>query len=106
MSLDFYSERTLKAKKQHTCMLCRDEIIIGETYSRQSGKYYGEFFDRCMHIHCNNMVKTYVYEQGEDEFDEEGVINFIQETHCLYCEEVDNCDKAQLTCLKIISLYE
>ena len=40
--LEFYTDKVYTAKKVHKCDLCNQEIIIGEKYHRQSGKYEGD----------------------------------------------------------------
>jgi len=41
----FYSETTVKARKQHQCTECGGPILPGETYKRRSGKWDGEVRD-------------------------------------------------------------
>ena len=61
MSLEFYNNTKIsKSRKEHTCDLCRGEIKVGNAYRRESGKFDGEFFDNCLHTHCNNMIQWFI----------------------------------------------
>ena len=51
---DFYRERFPIAKKEHKCDCCFETINPGERYSRETGKYDGDFFDRVLCIPCRN----------------------------------------------------
>lgn len=39
--MDFYNQKHAKARKSHKCEFCGKEIIPGETYSYESGKFDG-----------------------------------------------------------------
>ena len=39
---EFYSEKIVKAKKEHKCCECREIIPKGQKYHRASGKWDGE----------------------------------------------------------------
>ena len=40
--MDFYNQKHVKARKSHKCEFCGKEIIPGEIYSYESGKFDGE----------------------------------------------------------------
>ena len=39
--MDFYNQKHARARKSHKCEFCGKEIIPGETYSYESGKFDG-----------------------------------------------------------------
>ena len=39
--MDFYNQKHVRARKSHKCEFCGKEIISGETYSYESGKFDG-----------------------------------------------------------------
>lgn len=38
---DFHNQRTSTARKSHICILCGQEIPVGEKYKRSTGKWCG-----------------------------------------------------------------
>lgn len=52
MSWIHLSERKQRARKQHKCVLCCEQIEKGEIYVRRSGVYDNEFLTSKMHIEC------------------------------------------------------
>jgi hypothetical protein len=83
--MEFYSERISTARKQHRCEMCGKAIEIGETYGRESGKFYGDFFTRALHIHCQNMEHEYCNEV-DSEFTWDAITDYIQDIFCYDCE--------------------
>ena len=39
--MDFYNQKHAKARKSHKCEFCGKEIVTGEIYSYESGKFDG-----------------------------------------------------------------
>ena len=39
--MDFYNQKHVRARKSHKCEFCGKEIISGEIYSYESGKFDG-----------------------------------------------------------------
>lgn len=53
MSSDFFSSPTVhRARKEHCCVWCGEGINQGETYKKQSGVFYGDFFSNKYHPEC------------------------------------------------------
>jgi len=42
--IEFYDSKVVKARKSHTCIECRGEIKIGESYEYASGKCEGQIW--------------------------------------------------------------
>ena len=104
MSMEFYTEKMVKARKQHRCHICGCEISIGEVYSRESGKYDGAFFDRCTCGDCYNHRDEYCSEV-EPEYDDWAICDYLQEAYCLrICtdEEMGDCERNVWHCPKLI----
>lgn len=103
--MEFHKETTPIARKQHKCDLCDQTIETKSRYHRQTGKYQGDFFDRCLHIHCNKIIKEFISEQSDNEYDVNWVIYYLIEKYCHGCPEWDGCFVNQLLCDKILKNY-
>ena len=108
--MEFYSSSEHKARKPHKCHLCMQEIVVGEKYQRESGKYDGDFFDRCSHMHCAKMIAEYLSERQEQEYDAEFIREWLSDTYCYSCESyscenLDSCEGDILCCEKIIANF-
>lgn len=57
--LEFSTQKTLTARKEHKCLLCGQKIGIGQKYIRHSGKYDGDFFDDCFHESCYDLIAKF-----------------------------------------------
>lgn len=108
MSMEFYSENTHIAKKEHKCEMCGGKINIGEKYYRERGKFCGEFFDRKMHVHCHHMEAEYCREV-DCEFNWYSIYDYVRDKHC--CGECadwvmhNDCKYRMAECPKLIELY-
>lgn len=104
--MEFYTENIRRAKKSHKCDLCGNQISIGEKYHRQSGKYDGEFFDRCLHERCNNIISTYCKENNEQEYDEWSIEDWLSDSYCYCCEQKEDCETNILECNTILKEFK
>ncbi len=111
--MEFYNSKKYKAKKEHICEMCGSVIHIGENYYRQSGKFDGEFFDRSLHTHCNNMMQDFCY-NVDNEFSWEQITDYIQDNYCNECEHAacnddqedwEECDFYVTECPKLIKQF-
>jgi hypothetical protein len=102
--LECYTDKVSTARKVHTCDLCDQEIIIGEKYHRQKGKYEGYFFDRCLHIHCNNIIAEFCKEHNKYECSPYWIIDWLFDLYCYKCgqNKDGNCEIEVLQCDCII----
>ena len=100
MSLEFSNATTPTARKTYECDLCCSSIHEGEKYSRFCGKYDGEMFDIKHHLLCAEIIGQYCNYIGDDEYDEDNVREWVQETVCVGCEhyEEDREDFTPCTC--------
>lgn len=89
--MEFWSERIHTAAKEHKCDMCGLVINKGERYYRSAGKYDGQFYNICQHIHCRNMAEEYCRQKVEDEYDTDSVSDYISDYYCHDCERyIDN----------------
>lgn len=106
--MEFYNENHVKARKPHRCHICHTEIIPGQYYYRESGKYCGEFFDRCTCISCY-MVREQLRPGNGDEYSEWEVSNEAGDTFCTEHYETNPCADCQydnqLHCPRVIDHY-
>lgn len=104
--LEFYTDIIHTARKEHRCEFCNQKILAGEKYHRQSGKYEGEFFDRCLHMTCDNMISKYCEEENEyADISYDGVIDWLRDKHCYDCSEEEECSISMFECKKITNNY-
>ncbi len=104
--MEFYNDATHKATKNYKCDLCRHLIPKGQKYHRQSGKYDGDFFDRCLHTHCNNIISTYCSEERESEYSPDWIADWLSDKYCYGCENKDDCEINILQCETIIKDFQ
>ena len=103
---DFFNTTEIKAaRKNHRCELCSKHIKIGESYFRQSGKWEGEFFDICLHPICDKIVGEYCSEV-ENEWDDDRVLEWIQNTICDYCDLREDCFLNEFECKKVLDHFK
>ena len=106
--MEFYTETHPKARKEHTCHICRGKIRKGERYSRESGKYEGEFSDRVTCKLCYLARDDHFNYTGDNEYDTWNIQDYLHEEHCRYCseEEKAECDYLEFDCPIIRRHYE
>lgn len=89
--MEFYSEKWVIAKKEHKCACCEKVLKIGEKYSRQVGKFDGDFFSRALCVTCREMLNDYCNDV-DNEFSWDSIIEYAREQVCYKCESYENCD--------------
>lgn len=108
--LDFYTASMPKARKKHKCDLCGQTIEKGQQYSYFTGKYDGEFFTTRHCLPCSEIIDAYCDRIGEQEYDEDGVQDWLRDTYCDYCEHgsrnEDDCEEVEFCCPHIRQHYE
>lgn len=79
MSDDFWSSKTVRARKQHRCDLCGEVIAPGQPYSRGAGVVEGDFttWNECNP--CSEFSLVYFSESGEDVITEDSAVEFARE---------------------------
>ena len=60
--MSFWESRTHRARKKHHCEYCGKVIEVGETYSRETGMYEGDFNDYCLCMRCRNVISYFKYD--------------------------------------------
>ena len=58
-----------KAKKEHKCSWCGEQIEIGETYYYQAGTYYGDFQVTKLHEDCDAACSEASYKYGMEDYE-------------------------------------
>lgn len=96
--MSFNNSQIYKARKVHKCDLCRQLINIGEKYNRQAGVNDGDFYDVCFHLHCENIISSYCAEDGDYEYTNDGVIDWMSDRYCYDCKQKEDCDRQVLRC--------
>ena len=102
--LEFYNSYMRTARKTHQCEYCEKEIMVGEKYSYESGKFDGDFFTRTLCVSCHKMLNAYAHDADDDAFDWLDVSDFLSENYCgKLCvqEKRHDCDKSPERCEKI-----
>ena len=124
--MSFWNSRYRKARKEHRCQYCGKKIQIGETYSRETGSYMGEFNDYCLCARCRavwtDMATSWCDELGEfqeDLFENDLVVcphcgsmnrhdyDFSEDMQSITCECLD-CGKeytADLSAEAILAVF-
>ena len=97
-----------KARKAHVCTLCERKIEQGETYIRQSGKYFGEFYSNSFHFVCWSIINEYLVSDyfNDEAWDSADVREWLEEEYCREClgqdADLDECEVPVFRCRKII----
>lgn len=102
--LEFYNSYIRTARKSHKCEYCQKEIMVGEKYSYESGKFDGDFFTRYLCVLCYKILNAYMYDADDDIFDWRDVSDFLSQNYCdKLCrqEKRHDCDKPPQCCEKI-----
>lgn len=111
--MEFYNESKHKSRKERTCELCGCVINVGDNYYSERGKFEGEFFSRCLHVHCHNMEREYC-EEVDNEFAWDDITEYIQDKYCRDCEhsacndqaeDWEECDFYVTECPKLIKQF-
>lgn len=104
MMLEFYNSFRRIARKLHKCEYCQKEIMVGEKYSYESGKFDGDFFTRTLCVQCRKMLNAYTDDVDDDAFDWLDISDFLSDNYCdKLCgqEKRHDCDKSPEHCEKI-----
>lgn len=106
--LDFYTSKYPKARKNYKCDLCGGIIQCGEIYHRFSGKYDGQMFDDKYHTDCQDIINAYCQEEGENEYTNDSIYDWLHDKYCLDCKhhEDDDCVESVLSCPHIKSIMK
>ena len=83
--MEFFNGRFYTAKKEHRCEACGDKIQIGERYKYESGKFEGEFFSRCYHTACSEVIEEFWFDIDDDEFTYDEIRDWWEDKYCYQC---------------------
>lgn len=99
---DFHSSRTSTARKSHICILCGQEIPVGEKYKRSTGKWCGDFYNHYFHSTCYDLVQEYIGTFGEEEWSSDWIYDWLYDECCRSCSKADNCEQNVFRCDKVL----
>ena len=110
MSVEIYKEKLYTARKEHRCHICGLTIEPNEQYYRESGKYEGDFFDRCTCICCFEVRERYLKHENENEYCEWNIEDEASNTFCEDHYKTNPCAdcgyKNPLHCSRVRNYYE
>lgn len=69
MRFHLFSSDTRKARKNHDCIWCREDILTGETYQDERSVYDGNIQRHRWHPECQKASFEYFREAWGPEFD-------------------------------------
>lgn len=106
--LEFGNSTYPKARKDYRCDLCGHLIRKGESYHRWCGKYDGDMFDLKYHKTCQKIINAYCEAQGDDEYSEDCILDWLRDEYCLDCKlyEDDECEEFPISCPHIRKKFE
>lgn len=107
--MEIYTENHPKARKEHVCHICGNIIHKGEQYSRESGKWDNEFFDRCTCKKCYVYRDEYLEDSWDDTYDRQCIYDLLYNRVCrakCYEEKRENCDSDTFSCPIVFKYYE
>ena len=61
--MSFWNSIERKARKEHKCIYCGKTIEKGETYSRETGTFEGEFNDYCLCLRCLWLINSFASDE-------------------------------------------
>jgi hypothetical protein len=67
MGYSLIANSTQKAKKEHRCTWCGQQILVGDEYVRIRGVFEGEPQTDKLHPECDDAASEYFREWGADE---------------------------------------
>ena len=79
MSADFWTERTVTARKPHRCESCRETIAVGEKYVQVAQKYDGCFCAYHLCVVCYACIPQCDYSKHEVECDISDMLEWYRE---------------------------
>lgn len=79
MNADFWTERTVTARKPHRCESCRETIAVGEKYVRVAQKYEGCFWAYRLCVVCYVCIPRCDYSKHEVEYNVRDMLEWYRE---------------------------
>ena len=109
MGMEIYNESRVKARKPYKCHICGIDILPGEYYWRESGKWDGDFFDRKTCPVCYGARNDYL-DGHEEEYSDWAVSDYVDGYICEKVYSTNPCadckQEKPLLCPKIREYYE
>ena len=87
MSSDFYSAKTLTAKKPHKCSVCYKEIEPGQKYIKKAGVHDGDFWSGAECLECQPIITEFCSsDYGDDGYCPEYMEEWWRDIKCPNCK--------------------
>lgn len=102
--MEFYTEKHPIARKVHKCHICGSPISVGEQYSRESGKFEGDFFDRSTCQVCWGIRQADVAENSSELYDTYSLIDFVESGFCSGCDNRVSCESIFI-CQRVVGHF-
>lgn len=103
--MDFYNQKYVRARKHHKCEFCEKEIVPGEIYSYESGKYDGDFFVRKLCLTCFNILDSFMKDVNDDEFQWDWIQEWLSDNFCNdKCKDTCEYGFTKVQCCPIVRL--
>lgn len=80
--MEFYDQKMVKARKLHYCEFCGKTIGGGEQYSREIGKYEGDFFERKLCLTCHEMLEQFCKVTEDEVLQWSWIQDWLREEYC------------------------
>ena len=69
MSFQLIKETWPRARKEHRCIWCHEQIVPGEVHCHSVSTYCGDFQYMRLHRECCEAASEFVKNSRDDEFD-------------------------------------
>lgn len=97
MQNDFRRKQQRISRKRYKCHLCGQDILSEKEYIYESVKYNGFINTFHRHIHCDAMLEACLTgDWPENEWDEDGVTEFLYEKLCKQICNEDQRDECSM----------
>ena len=101
--MELYHKQNVKARKPHKCEFCKKVIAAGKTYSYESGKYEGDFFQRKLCLTCSKMLDLFCRYTEYDEFSWDWIQEWLSNNYCkAECKDTCKYGFLKIQCCPIV----
>ncbi len=80
--MEFYRQEERVSQKERVCEMCGKPIHAGEKYSVEVGKYFGDFFQRFLHLECRDVIGEFCRSIDDSEFDYDEIADWWEAHYC------------------------
>ncbi len=88
MSSDFYSEKTITARKKHRCEVCGTTIEPGQKYVKKAGVHDGDFWNTSECPECQPIIHEFCStDYGDDGYHGDYINEWWRDEKCPNCKK-------------------